>query len=470
MATRVAKQASEHVEPEEVQLALEAILTSKHFVNARRRKKFLLLVCDFYLQGRAAELNEYVIAYDVFGRGNDYHPSSDPIVRVVAHEIRKKLEAYYQAEGAADSIRIDIPAGSYQPAFYRQPVKPDESQPPQNVSIISPPKGKRVSIAKLAPWGVVVALSVAIAGLVYVNQRLRAEAAAARAPKETGIYGELWQPFFADSAAPLVVLSNPPVLRLSNPSDPEASERQSITLTPEAVEALRGKAVMNPEIVISNAKGSLADAGSGDEKVVVRQNKTPRLILSTDVYTGMGEAIGLFRLTDLFRSTDKTFVLKQSRTVRADDLKSRNVILLGGVWVNEWSGKLPKTEDFVFTGSATVENRNVQQGEQSEYIPQFDGRTGALMVDYALVTVRPNISEQNRVMLLAGVYSQGTEAAVEYVTNHWHLSQLNQKLRQLEHTASSLPCFQALLRVEVEDGIPTTITLVALHELKRPAF
>src|SRR5262249_23148406 len=426
--------------------------------------------CDFYLQGRAGELNEYVIAYDVFGRGNDYHPSSDPIVRVVAHEIRKKLEAYYQGDGSRDLIRIDIPAGSYQPAFYRQPVKTGEGQTAEVAEIAPAPQQTRGSLGRLAPWAIVVALSAAIIGLVYVNQKLRLEAAAARVPKDPMAYGELWQPFFADAASPLVVLSNPPVLRLSNPSDTEASERGSITLTPEAVEALRGKAVMNPEILMSNSKGRSDAGASGDEKVVVRQNGTPRLILSNDVYTSMGEAIGLFHLTDLFRTADKTFVLKQSRTVRADDLKSRNVILLGGVWVNEWSGKLPKTEDFVFTGSATVENRNPQDGEQSEYIPQFDGRTGALMVDYALVTVRPNISEQNRVMLLAGVYSQGTEAAVEYVTNHWHLSQLNQRLQSFEHQTSTQPCFQALLRVEVEDGIPTTISLVALHELKRPAF
>src|SRR5262249_60956726 len=60
---------------------------------------------------------------------------------------------------------------------------------------------------------------------------------------------------------------------------------------------------------------------------------------------GMGEGIGLFRLTDLVRSTDKTFVLKQSRTVRADDLKSRNVILLGeyGLTNGRASFRRPKT-------------------------------------------------------------------------------------------------------------------------------
>jgi hypothetical protein len=220
---------------------------------------------------------------------------------------------------------------------------------------------------------------------------------------------------------------------------------------------------MNPEIVIKEPDSAAGDAG---DKVVLKPHREPRLILSYSFYTGMGEAIGLSRITDLFRTVNRSFLLKQSRTVNADDLKSRNVILLGGVWVNEWSAKLPKNEDFVFTNNATVENRNPQPGESGEYIPQFDGRTGSLMVDYALITVKQNLSDENRVMVLAGVYSQGTEAAGEYLTNHWYLTHLNQRLKELADPGENPRHFQALLRVDVENGIPTTISLVALHLLR----
>jgi hypothetical protein len=106
-------------------------------------------------------------------------------------------------------------------------------------------------------------------------------------------------------------------------------------------------------------------------------------------------------------------------------------------------------------------NRNPQTGEEREYVPQFDVRTGALLTDYALITVKPNLTAANKVMVLSGIYSQGTEAAVEYITVRDYLNQFNQRLEQ-----SNMPAhFQALLKVGVENGIPTTISILALHKL-----
>jgi hypothetical protein len=463
MSTRVSKAAEtvEPVTPDEVARALDSVLKSKQFVNAHKRQKFLRLICDFYLAGRANELNEYAIAYDVFGRDSGYNPASDPIVRVAAHEIRKKLEVYYAGEGAGDPIRLDIPAGSYQPVFSKAALPAAEESP----RAIAPPQ-PRGRLRSPAVLGTVAAiLAVVVVVLAISNFNLRREAAEARTPREAATYGAAWEPFLKEGSPPLVVLSNPPVLRLSNPSDPDALDSRSIALSPDEIEMLKGKAVMNPEIVIKEPDASTGEVSEGD-KVVAKPHRDPRLILSDNFYTGMGEAIGLSRITDLFRTVNRTFLLKQSRTVNADDLKSRNVILLGGVWVNEWSAKLPKNEDFLFTNNATVENRNPQPGESREYIPQFDGRTGALLVDYALITVKQNLSDESRVMVLAGVYSQGTEAAGEYVTNHWYLTQLNQRLRELADSGENPRHFQALLKVEVENGIPTRVSLVAFHVLR----
>jgi hypothetical protein len=454
MATRVAKQPEDEFSPDEIREALESILRSKQFVNAHKRQKFLRLICDFYLTGRAADLNEYTIAYEVFGRGSSYDPSSNPIVRVAAHEIRKKLEIYYQNEGAGDRIRLEIPAGSYQPVFSRSaPQPPTELHAPAHDNT-QPTAGNR-SLSTKVLAACVAAMALALIALGIWNFQLRRQLTRSDVANDITGHGELWAPFFEDSAASLVVLSNPPVLRLSNPSDPEGSSGESIPLTPQAIEILKDKTVMNPEIVISE----------DDQPNAVKRKSPPRLILSNNVYTGLGEAIGLSRLTDLFRKANRNLPMKQSRTVNADDLKSRNVILLGGVWVNEWSGKLPQNEDFVFTGNATIENRNPRPGELTSYVPQFDGRTGALMVDYALVTVKPNISDGNKVMVLAGVYSQGTEAAAEFVTNQWYISQLNQRLKELLESGDPHN-FQALLKVDVENGIPTTVSLLAFHELR----
>jgi hypothetical protein len=476
------KHSAEGLEPDEVRQTLENILSSKYFVHAPKKKGFLRLICDFYLSGRAHELNEYILGYDVFERDNAYDPSADPVVRVTAHEIRKKLELYYQHEGADDPVRLEIPPGSYQPIFTRHelaataPAGTDvlahTSLPPAPATTTQsqPPAVWRHLPSGLLALGLaVLVLTIAVATLWRSNRALQQTAVAAKTAQDPATYGAVWAPFLESSSLPLVILSNPPVLRFANPSDPASLSKDAIVLPPEAVARLKDKVVTNPEVVINDSSGltpgsASAPANSG----VLKQMQTPSLVISTNAYTGMGEAIGLHYLTDLFRTADRSMLLKQSRTLSAEDLKGHNVILLGGVWVNEWSGKLSETGDFVFTNNGTIKNRQPQAGEDGEYIPQFDSRTGGLMIDYALITVKPNISEMNDVMMLAGVYSQGTEAAAEFVTNKNYLNQLNQRLQQLNQAGSAPRHYQALLKVSVENGIPTTISILALHELRDP--
>lgn len=468
MEPRLARPEASAVGKEEVRHALERILASKYFVNAHKKKDFLRVICDFYLEGRAHELNEHILGFDVFGRAGDFNPSADPIVRVVAHEIRKKLEAYYQKEGASDPVRLEIPAGSYQPVFTQRVI---EAPAQSEVEAKIPPPRRRLGLV-IGLSVVVLCLAILLAHQALTRQQLQQKVAEAERARDPALRGDVWAAFLKDASPPLVILSNPPVLRFTNPSDPAALTKDSIDLPPQTAVALKDKFVTNPEVSIRESSGPAGDGLDGaSNSVVIERNRIPRLILSTNSYTGMGEAIGLHYLTDFFGKASRSILLKQSRTLNADDLKKHNVILLGGVWVNEWSSKLTATDDFVFTGKATVENRNPQPGEEREYIPQFDGRTGSLLVDYALITVKPNISDANQVMLLAGVYSQGTEAAAEYVTDQNYLDQLNDQLNQRikrspESSTQPPRYFQALLKVGVENGIPTTISILALHQLR----
>jgi hypothetical protein len=240
----------------------------------------------------------------------------------------------------------------------------------------------------------------------------------------------------------LLVLSNPVVYRFTNPQDTDVVIKKSITLTTDQARHVT--------------------EASGDKFMV--KHSAGRLVLSTDEYTGMGEAIGLARITNLFRSADRGALLKQSRTVSPEDLKNNNIILLGSVWVNEWSGKLPIKEVFTYTSAATIENLSPQPGEETEYRPKFDGN-GKLIEDYGLITVKPNFLFRNTVMVLAGIHSEGTEAAAEYVTNPDYLKNLSDRLRQFSDNSAPPKYYQVLLKVAVDNGMPTTISLVSVHEL-----
>jgi hypothetical protein len=436
---------------EEVRQLLDRILCSRQFSNAPKKQKFLQLICEAYLNGRASELSEYSIGYEVFDRNEAYDPALDSIVRVGAHEVRKKLERYYKSDGKNDEILLEIPVGSYIPIFTRLKQAPEATEPTKAAPSTPPLSGHIGRIGAIAGKTRILLLGLAFVFLIIAvvmlalsNRQLRRQIKEGAPQKEIAVvYEPVWEPFLKDESPTLLVLSNPPVYRFWNPADHKSLSNISINLTPAETAAL--------------------EETLGRERFVLKHNPLSRLVLSYDEYTGVGEAVGLYRLTTLFKGLGKDAMLKQSRTVSAEDMKNHNVILLGSAWVNEWSGKNLIKEDFSSGASATIVNYNPLPGEEPEYSAKFDGETGKLIEDYGLITVKPNISEKNTIMVLAGTHSEGTEAAAEFLTSEDHLRRLNQRLLSLKRPSPRY--FQALLKVKVDNGIPTIISIVTVHEL-----
>jgi hypothetical protein len=417
---------------------LGRVLESRSMHGSENLKSFLKFVVDKSLCDDTDQLKEYTIATEVFGRSNHFSPRNDSVVRVQASRLRSKLHEYYATEGKADRVRIELPKGHYNPVFSVVDSVPDDSQAPLNT--LQEPNG---AIATATPLTAVDKVSrhwkerrwlLAASGVTLFLVVVISLVFRDRGP------GPVWEPFLRAGDQTLLVLSNPPVYRFTNSRDPDALIRDSITLTPNQIKRI--EELLGDKFMIRNSPG--------------------QIILSKEQFTGMGEAIGLYCLTDLFRSGPSS-APEAKPNVSAEDLKNHNIILLGSVWVNEWSGKLPIKEDFAYTRNATIENRNPQPGEEPEYSPQFDS-AGGLVEDYALITVKPNISGKNTVMILAGIHSEGTQAAAEYVAIPEYLTNLNQRLLQF----SGPKYYQALLKVAVDNGIPTTISLLSVHELHAP--
>ncbi|HWQ33514.1 MAG TPA: hypothetical protein VNQ79_11725 [Blastocatellia bacterium] len=451
------------VSPEEVRQVLGRVLSSRHFVHAPKKQKFIQLICDFYLNGRAGELNEYLIGREVFERDDSYNPAADPIVRVGAHDVRKKLELYYQNEGAEDAIRLIIPVGSYEPAFVRtclhqepEAVEPGpavespETLQPEPVSPAAEQKKSDPASDRKWRWLAVaglfiLTLAIVILAVINLSLRRQLEQAAGASAAEHSRYGVVWEPFLTNNRPTLLILSNPTVHRPVNGADPEVLTRKGIRLTPEQVG------------VLTSAAGN---------RLPFRQDQPVQLIPAFNMYTGIGEAIGIYRLSGLLHGAGEKTILRQSRSIGPDDLKSYDVILLGSVYSNQWSKPLSVRENFVYTSRATIENLGPLPGEEREYRAVFDQATGNLLEDYALITVTPGFSGDTTVMVLAGIYSEGTEAAAEFVTATEYLNELNQRLRQAGGQAGTPKYYQALLKVRVENSFPTRVSLLTVRELK----
>ena len=94
-------------------------LGSKVFESAGRAREFLRFIVEESLAGRGDRLKGYSIAVHVFERPADFDAQSDPLVRVEAGRLRRRLAEYYQGQGRDDAVRIELPRGGYTPAFVR---------------------------------------------------------------------------------------------------------------------------------------------------------------------------------------------------------------------------------------------------------------------------------------------------------------------------------------------------------------
>jgi hypothetical protein len=102
----------------QVRLHLNELLSSAPFRNSPKCSAFLQYVVEASLAGLETGLKERLIAIDVFGREPEFETANDPIVRVKAGEVRKRLAQYYQGCPAAAPLHIELLPGSYAPVFH----------------------------------------------------------------------------------------------------------------------------------------------------------------------------------------------------------------------------------------------------------------------------------------------------------------------------------------------------------------
>jgi hypothetical protein len=105
------------VEKQAVHQQLEKLLATSLFNSSKRYPSFLRFVVTGVLAGQTDQLKERILGVEIFGRHADYDTNTDPIVRVTAAEIRKRIELYYQDPKHAQEIRLFLPSGSYAPQF-----------------------------------------------------------------------------------------------------------------------------------------------------------------------------------------------------------------------------------------------------------------------------------------------------------------------------------------------------------------
>jgi len=107
---------------EQILVSLERVLASSEFSESAQLSRFLRYIVESRLADETNPLKESAIGVEVFRRGPNYDPKSDPIVRVEARRVRSRLQAYYRSDGFSDEVVLQYPCGSYVPqVLFRTP-------------------------------------------------------------------------------------------------------------------------------------------------------------------------------------------------------------------------------------------------------------------------------------------------------------------------------------------------------------
>jgi hypothetical protein len=415
---------------------LRRILESKHFAGSPKKSRFLEFVSEQTFLGNGDKLNEYLIGVEVYDRGSEFDSQRDPIVRVQAHEIRRLLKKYYEEEGKDSLIRVDLPTGAYVPVFGRSMTPEDEL--PTELATSAYHRGGWLHLALT----LTLAAACLVLAFLLVARGRRGGEAAQTVPAVTALPEGLewfWHPFLLPAEPPLIVIPNHPLLRAAHDGD-------------------------SPQTLARGHEIPKVDLPEFRDTIHFRELKRFRFVPSVTDFTSVGETMGLVTLCQMLSNVGQKYRVQQSRLVNFEEIKGSNAILLGGN--QSWSGRVFLNVQGFHFQSGVIVNTNPEPGEKSAYKPEFDPVTNQLRRDYALVLMLPNERSDNRVLLIYGIYTQGSQAAIEYLTNPERMTDLRKALMDLSPDHRTVPpYFQALLTTTVENAVPGNFSLVAVRAI-----
>lgn len=101
-----------------ITIELERLLNSTWFRTSPRCSKLLRHTVKAAIEGQYDQLRERQIGINAFRRDAGYDSDADPVVRIAAGDVRKRLAQYYSDPETTCQIKIELPVGSYIPVIH----------------------------------------------------------------------------------------------------------------------------------------------------------------------------------------------------------------------------------------------------------------------------------------------------------------------------------------------------------------
>jgi hypothetical protein len=401
-------------------------------------------------------LKERTIGVDLFQRPIGYSTGDDPVVRVQAGEVRRRLEQYYHGTPNNSPVRIELHVGSYTPEFRWVQEKVFPSEPllaqsgphPKNDTLESgaqtqeltsgtqtatersePVAKRRKQFAFILP----VAGLVLVAILVVIGATIFREGRPKSAPMST--LQEFWAPALGSSEPVLICLAKPTVY------EPSARLYHLHSKNP-------GTLNDPPEWLMRQPDLQANDQIKWGDMVEVRDFG----VATGDVYAAVQLSVALGQM-------GKKNQVRIGGNYSFEDLRNFPAVVVGA-FNNRWTMQMTSNLHFAFIeGLGKIGDGFIQEegAPGRKLYPKF-GPNGAATEDYAVVTRLLNSKTGQFVVAVGGILSYGTQAAGELVSSP----------ESLEKALQSAPPdwrkknLQILVHTTVTDGVSGPPQVVAI--------
>ena len=406
-------------EASKIREQLERLLVHPLFAHSKRYPALLAYTVEQTLLGNAGDLKERSIGVEVFGRVPSYDANADPVVRITAGEVRKRLTQYYYDSTHRGELVIELPIGSYVPVF-RTPERPIEPEagPPSPPELIhsdlqtaSPIPTPRPRFRWLMPTGLLAATLIGVTVGWIADLRNRP------APLPPSNVERFWEPVTASL--------NPTTFCLGEPAK-------------------------NLDVGSINSLDAPAD-NSKPEPLYFRLHYSGHLALA--------DVITLTRTVAALASRHKAFRVLPASEASFSQLREGPFVLIGA-FDNIWTLRVTQKLRFGFEskdGVALLVDRKSQK--QTTWATAWDLPYQKLSRDYAIVARIHDNTTGQPVIIAAGISEEGTEAAGEILYNPVYLDSLLTKAP----TNWEQMNMEAVLETQVIEGHPGPPSILAVE-------
>lgn len=351
---------------------LNRLLADAHFSHSKRLPSFLRFVAEQTLAGQAESIKERTLGIEIFGRDPGYDTASDPIVRVTAAELRKRLAQYYQDPAHGDEMRIALPSGSYIPQFHH-------------------PKGANDPVLK----------------------ELDLAAAEALAPSEVSPHPHHHSPLVLVIACIVVaVLSVGSVLLW------QAMNRSALDFFWQPIISTRSPVLLCIADQLQYSGISLRDAANPTRQLLLKDN------LTAIVFDDLSPIV---KVAGVLQSSSKQYTIKSEGTTGMEDLRSGPTVFIGA-FDNAWTLRLTNSLRFHFANNADMSQFRIVDSlapaQQRWVVDRSVQMATNNYRDYAIVARFTDPNTGKLAVIAAGIGRGGTIAAGEFLTDSGDLAQL----------------------------------------------